>query len=68
MGIKATDIQQLALRFCERQPNIFLNPGVGMGKTTLLCVLAIAKAVLTKEALIVLNSDSRLLYRDYKKV
>ena len=46
----------------------FLNPGIGIGKTTLLCLYAIGKALNTKEQVIVINLDSNLLFRDYKRV
>jgi Rad3-related DNA helicase len=48
---------------------LFLNPGVGMGKSTLLYACAISKARESKHnKVIVLNQNKSLLYRDYKKV
>lgn len=48
--------------------HLFLSPGVGMGKTTLLCALAIGMAIQYKKTIVFLNSDTTLLYRDFKRV
>lgn len=48
--------------------HLFLSPGVGMGKTTLLCALAIGMVIQYKKTIFFLNSDITLLYRDFKRV
>jgi len=47
---------------------LFLNPGIAIGKTTLLCGYTIGFACEKNEPVVVLNINSTLLHRDYKRV
>ncbi len=50
------------------QPKLFLNPGIGIGKTTILCCYSIALASDQRQPVIILNTDTNLLYRDFNTV
>jgi len=68
IGITLTSIQELCIKLSLHHPKLFLNPGIGIGKTTILYSFSIALAYDRREPIIILNTDSNLLYRDYNKV
>jgi hypothetical protein len=48
---------------------LVVNPGLGMGKSTFIGFWSVQKAYSERSNIVViLNSDSTLLYRDYSKV
>lgn len=49
-------------------PKLFLNTGLGVGKSTLICCFSIGLVLDTNDQVVVINSDKHLLFRDYKRV
>ena len=47
MGIKPTNLQKICLDLFSFYPNLYLNPGIGIGKTTLAYSIIIFKALST---------------------
>jgi hypothetical protein len=68
MGINLTDDQDLCVRLSLHHPKQFLNPGIGIGKTTLMVCYGIALGFMKKKPVIILNTDPNLLFRDFKRL